>query len=39
MKQKYLEDGSIHVEFSYKGKFYCEVFNSSKELNQFLETL
>lgn len=39
MKQKYRKDGSIHVEFSYKGKFYSEDFNSSKELSQFLETL
>lgn len=39
MKQKYLEDGSIHAEFSYKGKNYIVNFKSSKDLEDFLATL
>lgn len=39
MKQKYLNDGSVHVEFSYRGVFYSKNFSSNKELKEFLETL
>ncbi len=39
MKQKYGKDGSIHVEFNYKGIDYVEDFKSKEELNQFLASL
>ena len=39
MKQKYLADGRILVEFIYKGIEYKEEFTNKEELNSFLENL
>lgn len=39
MKQKYGKDGSVHAEFSYKGKNYIVDFKNSKDLEEFLATL
>lgn len=39
MKQKYGKDGSVHVEFNYKGIDYVEDFKSKEELNEFLASL
>lgn len=39
MKQKYGKDGSVHVEFSYKGTSYCVDFKNSEEFEKFLATL
>ena len=39
MKQKYLSDGKILVEFRYKGIEYKEEFANTEELNSFLESL
>lgn len=39
MKQKYGKDGSVHVEFNYKGVTYVEDFKNQEELNRFLASL
>lgn len=39
MKQKYLSNGKILVEFRYKGIEYKEEFANTEELNSFLENL
>ena len=39
MKQKYLSNGKILVEFKYKGVEYKEEFENTEELNSFLESL
>lgn len=39
MKQKYLSNGKILVEFRYKGIEYKEEFANTEELNNFLESL
>lgn len=39
MKQKYLSNGKILVEFRYKGIGYKEEFANTEELNNFLESL
>lgn len=39
MKQKYLSNGKILVEFRYNGIEYKEEFTKTEELNNFLESL
>ena len=39
MKQKYLSDGKILVEFKYRGIEYKEEFAKKEELENFLQNL
>ena len=39
MKQKYLSDGKILVEFKYRGIEYKEEFTNKEELENFLQNL
>lgn len=39
MKQKYLSNGRILVEFKYKGVEYKEEFENTEELKNFLKNL
>lgn len=39
MKQKYLSDGKILVEFRYRGVEYKEEFANKEELENFLQNL
>jgi len=39
MKQKYLANGKILVEFKYKDVEYKKEFNNKEELKQFLQSL
>ena len=39
MKQKYLSNGKILVEFRYKGIEYKKEFENTEELNSFLVSL
>ena len=39
MKQKYLADGRILVEFRYRGVEYKEEFANTEELENFLQNL